>query len=45
MRSKNDVEMMNGVEYLQRRLKEKDRIISDMKSNHSINDLNKQSVI
>jgi hypothetical protein len=37
--------MMNGVEYLQRRLKEKDKIISDLKSNHSINEINKQSAI
>ncbi len=45
LRSRNDAEMMNGVEYLQKRLKEKDKIISDLKYNNSMNDLNRQSVI
>lgn len=37
--------MMNGVEYLQKRLKEKDKIISEMRSNNSINEVNWQSAI
>lgn len=30
---------------MQRRLKEKDKIISDLKYNNSMNDLNRQSII
>ena len=37
--------MMNGVEYLQKRLKEKDKIISEMRSNNSLNEVNWQSAI
>lgn len=36
---------MNGVEYLQKRLKEKDKIISEMRSNNSVNEVNWQSAI
>lgn len=34
---------MNGVEYLQKKLKEKERIISEMKLNTSVFDLQKNS--
>lgn len=36
---------MNGVEYLQRRLKEKEKIIKDMKVSNSVYDGQKQSVV
>lgn len=36
---------MNGVEYLQKKLKEKEKIISDMKYNTSVIDLQKQSYL
>jgi hypothetical protein len=44
-RGKFDAANMNGVEYLQRKLKEKERIISDMKYNTSMSEFQKQSVV
>ena len=37
--------MMNGVEYLQKKLKEKEKIISEMKLNNSVIDIQKQSYL
>jgi hypothetical protein len=36
---------MNGVEYLQKKLKEKEKIISEMKVNQSVIDLQKNSYL
>lgn len=36
---------MNGVEYLQKKLKEKEKMISEMKYNNSVNEFQKQSVM
>ena len=38
-RSKYDASMMNGVEYLQKKLREKEKVISDLKRNTNINEL------
>jgi len=36
---------MNGVEYLQKKLKEKDKIIKDMRNNGSVHEVQKHSVV
>lgn len=44
-RSRFDAEMMNGVEYLQKKLRQKEKIISEMKYNNSVHEFERQSIV
>ncbi len=44
-RNRFDASVMNGVEYLQKKLKEKEKLISEMKYNNSVNEFQKQSIM